>query len=196
MKKTETKDKILDASYRLMSERGYIGTTTREIAREAGVTELTVFRHFGSKEIIFEEVLKKFTIAQDFKEAIRNLKGVKYEDALLRIGQIFYAKLHERKCMVMLVNCEINKFPDKLREVHARFVDETIETFARMIAKYKRSGTVRDLPDAAVARVFMGMVFVFFHREELMRGRTVPEEEIQQALATMIDIFVHGTLRR
>ena len=56
---TTTKEKILTAAMSLVSEKGYLGATTREIAHDAGVTELTLFRHFGSKEKLFEEVLGK-----------------------------------------------------------------------------------------------------------------------------------------
>jgi AcrR family transcriptional regulator len=45
----------------VVSEKGYLGATTREIARVAGVTELTLFRHFGSKQRLFEEMLSRHT---------------------------------------------------------------------------------------------------------------------------------------
>ena len=57
MKTFNTKEQLLKATLKLISEKGYIGATTREIAHEAGVTELTLFRHFGSKERLFEELL-------------------------------------------------------------------------------------------------------------------------------------------
>ena len=49
---------LLDATLKLISEKGYLGSTTREIAQEAGVTELTLFRHFGTKEKLFEALLR------------------------------------------------------------------------------------------------------------------------------------------
>jgi AcrR family transcriptional regulator len=61
MKKEDTKEKLLDATLSLMSEKGYLGATTRAISERAGVTELTLFRHFGSKEKLFEEVLNKYS---------------------------------------------------------------------------------------------------------------------------------------
>src|SRR5512133_2109384 len=46
----ETGAAILAAAAELIGERGYKGTTTRAIAEHAGVNEVTVFRHFGSKQ--------------------------------------------------------------------------------------------------------------------------------------------------
>ncbi|HET7025277.1 MAG TPA: helix-turn-helix domain-containing protein [Gemmatimonadales bacterium] len=45
----DVKERLLQAAARLYAEAGYRGATTRRIAMEAGVNELTLFRHFGSK---------------------------------------------------------------------------------------------------------------------------------------------------
>jgi AcrR family transcriptional regulator len=54
---TDTRDKLLEVAIRIFAEAGYHGTTTRRIAQEAGVNEVTLFRHFGSKESLIREAL-------------------------------------------------------------------------------------------------------------------------------------------
>jgi AcrR family transcriptional regulator len=49
--------RILDAAGRLFCECGVRGTTTRRIATEAGVNEVTLFRQFGSKEQLLREAI-------------------------------------------------------------------------------------------------------------------------------------------
>jgi AcrR family transcriptional regulator len=51
------RDAILDATVRVFGEAGFRGATTRRIAQEAGVNEVTLFRHFGSKEKLLQEAL-------------------------------------------------------------------------------------------------------------------------------------------
>jgi outer membrane protein TolC len=53
-----TRDHILDAAARLYGEHGFRGTTTRRIAQEAGVNEVTLFRLFGSKTALLLEALR------------------------------------------------------------------------------------------------------------------------------------------
>lgn len=48
---------LLDAARELFARQDYRGTTTREIAQAAGVTEHLLFRHFGSKAALFREAL-------------------------------------------------------------------------------------------------------------------------------------------
>lgn len=49
----ETQSKILNATMQLIMEKGYTATTTKDIARVAGVNECTIFRKFqGKKDIV------------------------------------------------------------------------------------------------------------------------------------------------
>jgi len=54
-----TKASLLDAAASLFAERGFDRTTVRDIAREAGVNQALLFRYFGSKEALFEEVIAR-----------------------------------------------------------------------------------------------------------------------------------------
>jgi len=58
---TETEDRILDAALKVFASEGYAGATTRKIAQEANVSEMTLFRKFQSKENLLKEVLQKNT---------------------------------------------------------------------------------------------------------------------------------------
>jgi len=53
------RDQLLAAAARVYSESGYRGATTRRIALEAGVNEITLFRHFGSKDALLREALAR-----------------------------------------------------------------------------------------------------------------------------------------
>src|ERR1039457_6033905 len=53
-----TRDQILAAAARLYGEHGFRGTTTRRIAEEAGVNEVTLFRLFGTKTALLLEAMR------------------------------------------------------------------------------------------------------------------------------------------
>ena len=54
----DIRDRILEAAARVYALHGYRGATTRLIANEAGVNEVTLFRTFGSKDSLFEELAR------------------------------------------------------------------------------------------------------------------------------------------
>ncbi len=54
----DIRDRILDAAKRVYEQHGFRGATTRLIAIEAGVNEVTLFRTFGSKAALFEALMQ------------------------------------------------------------------------------------------------------------------------------------------
>ena len=53
----ERRSQILHVAIKLFSQNGFRGTTTKEIARAAGVSEAMVFRHFATKEELYHAIL-------------------------------------------------------------------------------------------------------------------------------------------
>ena len=51
------RQQIVDVAMRLFSERGFRGTTTKEIAQAAGVSEAIIFRHFATKEDLYTAII-------------------------------------------------------------------------------------------------------------------------------------------
>ena len=49
---------IVDAAVPLFARKGFAGTTTRELAAAAGVSEALLFRHFPSKQSLYREILR------------------------------------------------------------------------------------------------------------------------------------------
>jgi AcrR family transcriptional regulator len=56
MSKEETRKKILKAAEALFSKNGYDGVPTKKIAKEAGITEMTLFNHFSTKKLLLSEI--------------------------------------------------------------------------------------------------------------------------------------------
>ncbi|MFN3425239.1 MAG: TetR/AcrR family transcriptional regulator [Novosphingobium meiothermophilum] len=62
---TERRTQIVMAARRVFSRHGYDGAKTLQIAREAGVSEALVYRHFPSKLALYRAVLRQVFLEQD-----------------------------------------------------------------------------------------------------------------------------------
>jgi len=56
---TDSRDRLLEVAARVYAESGYHGTTTRRIAEEAGLNEVTLFRQFGSKDALLRAAIEQ-----------------------------------------------------------------------------------------------------------------------------------------
>lgn len=71
----DTQQKIIDAAMALVRDKGYVATTTKEIAKMAGVNECTLFRRFESKKDIvlqgMEQEKWRANVTPDIFQGIR-----------------------------------------------------------------------------------------------------------------------------
>lgn len=82
--RTSTRDRILTAASRLFGERGYDGTSTRQIADAVGIKQPSLFHHFASKQAIMEALLD-LTYAAPAAVAERLARGA--GPAATRLGE-------------------------------------------------------------------------------------------------------------
>src|SRR5437762_5415969 len=88
----ERRDAILDAAMAAFAERGFAGTSTEDIAREAGISQPYLFRLFGTKKELF-----RATVARCFRETLeifqRAAEGKRGEEALKAMGDAYVENL-------------------------------------------------------------------------------------------------------
>lgn len=195
MKRANTKQQLLDATLKLISEKGYLGATTREIAQEAGVTELTLFRNFGSKEQLFEELLKNYTFLPKLKELLPELEGRSSEEALATIAHRFLLSLKERKAMVKIMYSEMNLYPDKIRGVYNNFVDTMRGTLASYLESLQEKGLLKkNISPETAAKIFLWVLLSYFRSEEIMRPGGMKKQTMEKQIEEIIEIFSHGAV--
>lgn len=190
----DTRTKILDAGLRLFSKKGYLRATTREIARKAGVAELTLFRHFSSKELLFEEIINTFTFLPTLRGLLPEIKNMPYEEALAEIARRFLERLLERKELIRIMHSESQLYPEKVREIYHNFIHEMFRTLASYFAELQDAGVLRNFNPELAARAFLGMFFSYFNAREMMAYRAAKAADPADAVQAYVDIFVNGTL--
>jgi AcrR family transcriptional regulator len=156
-KNTATSEKIVLSAAQLFARQGYHGTSTRDIARLAGVSENTLFRHFERKEDLFWSALRWHSSAlrmrRDLVEGIAQGEApevvlpkilemladlVSYRPELLRLISVAFVEL-EWKAEAF---CQENLAPDL----------SAINHYFRMNMK---SGRIRDLDPTMLTAALM-----------------------------------------
>jgi TetR/AcrR family transcriptional regulator, mexJK operon transcriptional repressor len=105
-----THEKIIAAARELFEKNGFAAATTREIAELAGVSEVTLFRHFSTKRALFEETLHSCIHPYKVDEYLEN--GVTY-DLEIDLKSIAYNMMETYRNNAPLIRMIMR---DKIRE--------------------------------------------------------------------------------
>jgi AcrR family transcriptional regulator len=189
----DTRDKILDASLALFSKRGFLGATTKEIAKKAGVAELTLFRHFSSKERLFEEMIARHSFLPALKGLLPELKDLSYEDALVQIAVHFLNRLSERRDLIKIMHSELHLYPAKVKEIQQNLVGEIVRTLASYFGGMQEAGLLKEFDPELGARAFLGMFFQYFTNQEFVVEKKQKFENRDVVIREYVNIFVFGT---
>jgi TetR/AcrR family transcriptional regulator len=74
MPASDRRTQLLQAALNVFSRKGFNGTTTKEIAAEAGVTEAVIFRHFPTKQALYQSVLDSGIGCPEFEQWMAQAK--------------------------------------------------------------------------------------------------------------------------
>jgi AcrR family transcriptional regulator len=144
------RERILDASYELFSQRGIRGVGVNEVIERAGVATATLYRHFPSKDrlvLAFLE-MREQRWTHGLVEAGAQRRGSDPEERLLAIFDVFDEWFHRddfEACSFINVLLEMGpqhpagdasvEYLDHFRSIVRRFADEAglrdTESFAR-----------------------------------------------------------------
>jgi AcrR family transcriptional regulator len=193
---SSTRQRILEAALKLFSAKGYLGATTRDLAQEAGIAEITLFRHFSTKEKLFEETLATYSFLPKLRELMPEVEKMSYEEALTTIARKFLELLYERREMVSIVHSEMRRYPDAIHRIFHGFTDETIMIISSYFRQLQKGGLLRDFDAEMGARMFMGMFISFFNKQELMQGKKYRKVDPEKIIREFVNIFAGGTVRR
>lgn len=110
----DTSKKIMKVALKLFSEQGYYPTTTKQIAEEAGVNELTIFRHFGSKSNLFQVTTEHYVLDSKIDSILKNTEDLNFEEAMFLITNRIYK--------LLIQNTKLYKVQMKLADNEKDFV--------------------------------------------------------------------------
>lgn len=153
---------ILAIAVSLFSNKGFRGTTTREIAQAAGVSEAMVFRHFATKEELYAAILDhKACSGGSFEPAQMAADGIQRKDdrAVFEALALGALKHHENdpEFQRLLLHSALEK-----HELAQMFFDEFVRRVYEFLGAYirerQRDGALIEIDPAIAVRAFIGMV--------------------------------------
>lgn len=188
---------ILRVAVKLFSQRGFGGTTTREIARAAGVSEAMVFRHYATKHELYRAILDHKACSGDamnpeamVAEALKE-KDDRAVFERLALGALEHHELDPEFQRLLLHSAlEGHELAEMFFE---KFVMRVYALLGGYIAERQRDGAMFKMDPALVVRAFIGMIIHHSLNNNLWDPkRRLLKISNAEAARHFSDILLHG----
>lgn len=193
MTSDERRAAIIEAACRLFADKGFRGTTTRELAAAVGVTEPVLYEHFRTKRDLYSAI-----IGEKAKEGIALLSALrdKYAEAeddsgffnALGVSIIrWYTEDPTFVRLLLFSSLEGHELKDLF---HERSHD-CFDIIASYIERRIQAGAMRPADPYIAGRAFFGMV-AHYAMTGLMFGCSPFKQPPEEIVAAMAGIFLKG----
>jgi len=170
-----TKQQLIDAALRVYAEGGFRGATTRRIAEEAGVNEVTLFRLFGSKATLIEEALRSRAATVD-RPTLPDVP-VDPQGELTEWAAADHAFMLESAGMIRSSLAEMHQHP----ECAGTTAEHPEESCAEVLRYFERLVQHRFIPSSAdlkaAATMLLGTIFADAMGRDLMPSMFPPRDK-------------------
>jgi TetR/AcrR family transcriptional repressor of mexJK operon len=183
-------EKLLRAAIDLISERGYHGVTTEEIATAADLSEKTLFRHFGSKQNLLEAALERFQYAEEMRALFNEQIVWELEVDLLAISKKYHDIMRrDRKLILIALKDEVHIPGFKERRLqHPR---QLLTLLTDYFITMGETGKIACVNPAMQAFTFMMAQYGAFIND-LEAGNNYPGISLDQFIQENVNIFVRS----
>lgn len=187
----ETRNKILKAAIDLMSLKGYTAATTKEIAQLAGVSEMTLFRKFNTKQEILDCLIEKYTSSFRSEKMFNEDKLVyDLEIDLANACRTYQTFMNENKKVVLLAYKESGT-RDEISERLTANPKLMKQFLVNYLNEMKERNLIVDINIEAVAMCFLTMNLGYFS-SQFISAKKVAAIPVEVFIENSVKVFARG----
>lgn len=189
----DTRTKILQAALQLFAKRGYEGTTTKDLAKSAGVAEGTLFRHFQSKKAILIEVATAgwVDILTDLLTELSEMGNYKAVSQVMRRRML---NMRQNSNLMRVCFIEAQYHPELRESIQAEVITKMTDVAEAFFETAMEKGIYRRMNPKIVAKVFLGIFAIAGFSEETIMNPDASPKAMQEMAEGISDIFLRGVL--
>lgn len=188
----QRREQIRETALRLFAEQGFAATSTRQIAREVGVTEGLIFHYFPSKEALFSAILESgHSFRGELSTLLQHAEGRPTKEVLYQLAQGWLATLRRERRLTVVFFSEAQTNPQvgaALRDA----IEEAVGHLGVYLTLRIGAGELRpDLPVATSARMLLSSIMIFFtFNHELAAAEW--EARAETFVTELVSIWLRG----
>ena len=185
------REQLLEAALALFSERGYRGTSVRDITRRAGVTEAVLYHYFANKLDLWSTVLATYAPFSRVGEILTEVAAAPVEQALRTLGTGLLQLLRARETLVLALLSEAPA-ASEVATVFTPFLQGVADEIAAFLSRKQAAGEIAaDADVRAAARAFQGALLVRFLAAGLGHKSAAADAD-KEEVARLVGFLMRG----
>jgi AcrR family transcriptional regulator len=194
--KNPTQDRILEAAVQLFSRQGFTGSSTYEIARLAGVSEVTVFRYFPRKRDLFwaatESRLQRLRISRELRNRLEGDEDPR--TALPGIVELLVETLHHHPETVRLLYLSLFELDHGADRILRKHLIPLFQPLREYLSRCAAKGLIRDLEPGVAALGLAALVAAHQGLQSVLTEDDGPSVNTDDAIATYTSFWMTAML--
>jgi AcrR family transcriptional regulator len=192
-RRTDRKTQILLEATRLFSVDGYDKVTVKHLAEAVGISEPALYRHFSSKEQVYDAVLESIESRLDTETLFERLKEEDNLETLLRqLAEHIISFFVENEDLYRLLLFSALSGHGRAREVYQLVRGSYVKFLTKQLDRLHKKKIIIKKRNDITARCFTGMVFECALGMTLWRGFHTREYMPEELMTNNIPIYVRG----
>lgn len=195
MAATDRRAQLLDVAIDLFARKGFAGTTTREIASAAGVTEAIIFRHFATKQDLYKAILDSRVESpngQDWFNGFRQHMDNNDDEGLFRalLTAIIRSKREDTRFERLLLHAALEGHELAVMH-HQQCAMPVGAQLMEYVARRQQEGALRNFDPKAVIFAVAGIAQFYANQKYLHRSAEIPLSD-EAVVEAFLGILLKG----
>ena len=156
------KEDILLAAEHVFAEKGFKGTTIREVARRAGVANSLIFYYFKDKDVLYEAVFQH--AFDQFEDLLQQSLGTEL-DHLTKLKKIIFACIDlssKHRNMMKMTTRELLDNGNVAEKLNKNFFEPLYDVAIKFFEEGKKEALFRDIDPLHFLHSMIGMLAFYF----------------------------------
>lgn len=188
----DSRELILDAAERIITQRGYSGLSMRELARESGLAKGTIYHHFRDKRDVCLRMIERVMDASRARVTAAAEGPGGYRQRLQALIETYFDLIRDRRPVILATLRELSEEDREARSLFREHSRGLIEPIAGIITEGMAAGEFRRVDPELSALSLLGMMNGFVAHRLLVDETEIEARTIEHTL----ELFLCGLLRR
>jgi AcrR family transcriptional regulator len=198
-----TKEKILLAAIDMFSKLGYSAVSVRDITREVGIKESSLYNHFRNKDEILETIFTLFKVwYRKLLPPLDRLDSILSEttpEAFLSYGNQLYMNLVSDEVIGKvwrIMHMEQYRDPRAMDIIRSTIVQGTLSFLEEVFRRMIDFGYIKPLDPALLASEYQYPVFAMATEYNMLKFQGLDTTGIETKLANHVRFFIEAVRHR